>query len=701
MARTLVSRSFDYAVTATGLAIGLGSLGWLVANQHDIGWKVFLAVPVIALLGGLPTLIGRTGGGIEIGMDSCVLVFLAYFADPIAALAVWSVGVGIGQGVRDKRGSTKLFNIGLGVLAGGLALFVLTSMGSLRQIGGRELLAIGLAAAAYFLVDFTVSGVSLSLEEGTTVGHELAPTGALMALVAFMSIMSLGYLAAVVVDRLPPWACGLLVLPLVTILVASRTQSRGAEHARRLRILLDAAARIQTVTERSALLDTLTLTARDLLRDHRVQLRDTAPSADEIGVRVRGSGRDQWIVCPALNRARSTTRDDQQGLTALVALADDAFARLRLVVAMSHLAWYDPMTSLGNRSLFMDRLSHALEMQNRRPGGVGVLFCDLDGFKRINDLFGHAAGDALLVEVGKRIKSSVRSGDTIARLGGDEFAVLLEDVADTQEVQATAARILEALRRRVIIAGDDLSVTVTIGLAMSELSSSADALLSHADLAMYHGKSQGRDRCETYRLSFGDERRRRIELVGTLRAAIHEGDLEVVYQPVIQLKTGDIMGVEALVRWRRGDELISPDLFIPTAEESGLIVGLGDMVIDLISADAPRLRAAAGKRLSIGINISVQQLQDEQFADRLLEAWDGMGDVQAVLELTERAFVTDHDVIQQTMTRLADADVRFAIDDFGVGFSAIGYLQRLPVRILKVDKSFLATIEDDPRGVLC
>ena len=426
-------------------------------------------------------------------------------------------------------------------------------------------------------------------------------------------------------------------------------------------------------------------------------LRQTPPGPHEIGVRVQGTEDEQWIVGRALNRARSTARDDLNGLAALVALADDAFTRLSLSEAMAHLAWHDPLTSLANRALFMDRVEHAMEMQHRRSGRLAVLFCDLDGFKRVNDLFGHAAGDEVLVEVGRRIRAAVRQEDTVARLGGDEFAVLLEDVR-SEDVELACNRILQSLRGGIQLYGEDVAVTTSIGVAMSETGASADALLSQADLAMYHAKSQGKDRHETYRLSFGDERRHRLELIETLRRAVEARGLEVAYQPVLDLQGPRIIGVEALVRWRRDGVLVPPDVFIPTAEETGLIVGLGEIVLDKVTADVPRLLAAAGERLSIGVNVSAQQLQLDGFASDVLLARDLMGDVDLILEVTERDFVNNDPRSLATMNRLADADVRFAIDDFGVGFSSMNYLQRLPVRILKIDRSFVASLDDDERS---
>ncbi|MBA2559340.1 MAG: EAL domain-containing protein [Propionibacteriales bacterium] len=705
MTRARASHLFNSTVVVTGAGLAFVALVTSALHWEDLRGVYFLAVPAIVLMGYFPMLIGRTGGGIEIGLDSCVLVFLANSLGvhsaigPWQSLVIWSLGTALCQAMTDKRRPVKAFNIGLGVIAGGLALLVIHKAQDLDgPLTPRDLLATGAGAAVYFVADFLMSATSLSLEEGTSLPAELAPTGALTAFVAFLAIASLGFLVALVTFRLDPRSALLFTVPVMTILVASRAQSRGGEHARRLKVLLDTAVRAQTVGDRATMLEILRDGASDLLRDPRVSLRTDPPGPHEIGVLVRGADDELWIVSPALNRARSTAKDDQTGLEALVAVTEDTLARLRLSDAMAHQVWHDSLTGLANRSLFMDRVGHAMELQRRRGGRLAVLFCDLDAFKRVNDLFGHAAGDELLIEVGRRIRATVRETDTVARLGGDEFAVLLEEVHEPGEVEVSCQRILSALRVRFPLFGEDVLVTTTIGVAMSETGASADALLSQADLAMYHAKSLGKDRFETYRLSFGDERIQRIELVETLRRAVDAKTLEVFYQPVVDLQTHVIKGVEALVRWRRDGVLVPPELFIPTAEESGLIVGLGDIVLDIVTRDAPKLVAAAGRTLSVAVNVSAQQLQLEGFATRVQAARARMGDVQLVLEVTERDFVNNEPRALTAMNTLVAAGVWFAIDDFGVGFSSIGYLQRLPVRILKVDKTFLTNIEEDSRA---
>jgi diguanylate cyclase (GGDEF)-like protein len=693
-----LSRVFDAVVVAIGVTVATVVTVVLARGAGDMKPAYFLAAPLIVVVGWFPLVVGRIGGGIEVGLEACVLIFLANVVSPWQALGVWTIGVVAGQVINDKRRLAKAFNSGLGILAGALALLVIHLVGGHGQGTVRELLGTALGAAIYFAADFLITAVSLSLEEETPLLEDVARGGAWVSLFAYLAIASLGYLGGLVARALPPWSAVLLVVPVATIMFASREQTRGAENARRLSVLLETAVALSIAGSSAEVLETIRAGAADLLRNPRIVVRDHPPTRSEIGVRVRGTENETWIVGPALNRMQSTVDDDRHGLQALVAVADDALARLRLSEAMTHLAWHDPLTSLANRSLFMDRAEHAIAVQARRNGRLAVLFCDLDGFKRVNDLFGHSAGDDLLVEVAGRISAAVRVEDTVARLGGDEFAVLLEDVAAPDEVGAACERILGALRHHIELSGEDVSVTITIGVALSDTASSAETLLSRADLAMYHAKSLGKDRFEIYRASFGQQRLQRIELVETLRRAVERRDLEVVYQPVLSFAESRIAGVEALARWHHNGQPVPPAIFIPTAEESGLVVGIGDLVLDIVAADAPALVQAAGGPLSIAINVSPIQLQLDDIVERVLTARTAMNGADLVLEVTERDFVRNDTRTIAAMTALAEADVRLAIDDFGVGFSSMSYLQRLPVRILKVDGSFVTSIERDPRA---
>ncbi len=696
--RSRLSSSFNYGVAASGLGLGAASLlAFLLTAQHPP--LVYLAACplLIMVMAWFPMLIGRTSGGIEIGFESCVLIFLALSVDLVAAQAIWSVGIVLTQLTADKRAWIKFFNTGLGMLASALALVVIDA--SRGAVQNPELFhtfaAAMLGAAVYFLVDFALSAVAVSLDERSDLWAELASPGTITALAVFLAIDTVGYRATEIVKNEPWWSAALLSVPLATIMVAARARSRGAEHARRLDVMLRTAVRVQALGDRGEVLDTLRDSSQALLRDSRVALRSEPPEAGEVGASVRDGADIVWVIGPSRNRARSTAADDQQALDALVAVVDEALARLALSEKMAYQAQHDALTGLANRTMFLDRVNHALTRQRRHGGKLAVLFCDLDSFKRINDSHGHAAGDELLIEVARRIGSGLREEDTLARLSGDEFAVLMESVVDLDDVEGVCRRLQSVLRTPIEVAGQEVLVTVTIGVAMSSGDDSAEVLLGNADMAMYHAKSCGKDRFEIYEITLGDERLRRLELVDALRQAVDNRELKVYYQPIVDMVTGEVRGLEALARWRWDDTWVSPEIFIPVAEDTGMIVKLGDLILGLVCADAPKLRAAAGRDISISVNVSARQLELDSFAERVLDVRADMEGVRLILEVTEHAFVSDNPRTFASMTALAAEGIRFAVDDFGIGFSSIGYLRRLPVHILKIDKSFVNGLDED------
>jgi diguanylate cyclase (GGDEF)-like protein len=489
----------------------------------------------------------------------------------------------------------------------------------------------------------------------------------------------------------------LLAVPLVTLLVATRALTRGRENARRLSVLFDAAVRAQTLTDRGQVERAVLEDACRLLRLDDVELRVRRPGPGEIGAELDDGEERRWVVARAMERARSTVAADRQALQALTAVARDALARLAITREKVHVARHDPLTDLPNRGILLDRTDHALTRARRHGSSVALLFLDLDGFKPVNDRFGHAAGDAVLVEVAERIRGCIRDTDTAARLGGDEFAVLFEDV-DLGAVVAMSERVLAAVREGVVVAGEPMPLSASAGLAYADSRDSGAGLLGKADLAMYEAKTRGKDCLVTYQHTIGKSRMERLVMVEDLRRAIAESRIDVVYQPVVATTTRRTVGVEALARWERNGRAVSPDVFIRLAEDAGLVVALGDVVLAQVEADAALLRRSVPGELIMSVNISAQQLRDRSFVDRISRTVGALAGTKLVLEITEReGILADEDVLA-TMHAIGAMGVSFAIDDFGVGFSSVGYLQQLPVQVVKADGSLAHAIDTDERA---
>jgi diguanylate cyclase (GGDEF)-like protein len=695
-----ISWAFDGSVMAGGAILGLLAVVELLTEgnfNHQWAIALIAGAPLIALMSRFPLVLDRGSGGIEIGFESAVLVFLVCFHGGEGALGVWTIGQLLSQLTTTKRVDTRLFNIGLSILAGSMAVFVMRTVGGLGTTEPREMLAVGLGCSAFFLIDFVVSAVSVALEDSGPVLGELRQTAALAALGVFVAIDSLGYLAALVQRLLPAWASLLLAVPVFTILVATRALSRGREHRRRLSALFDAAADAQVVETSEELERVLRDNVRAAVASHVADLQSGGPGPREIGARVRTGARTMWLVAPAVNRARASVEGDRKALEALATVGEEAFSRLRLTAEMGRLARHDALTSLPNRTLFLDRVEQAVARSARSGATLAVLFLDLDGFKGVNDRFGHAEGDDLLKTVASRLVSCVRAADSVARLGGDEFAVLLEGVEDVAELDALCHRLLAALRREIRVMGHEVVVGASIGVAVARPDDDAAGLLRNADMAMYRAKALGKDRFFVYQPSLREENVRRLELVEALRRGISH-ELVVHYQPIVDLVAEEVRGVEALVRWQRGDVLVPPDAFITAAEESGLIIELGERVLDRLVADAPAIAAAAGRPLIFGANMSAHQLRDPAFVDLVTAAVAALGENTLLLEMTETVVVADDVETDIALRRLRAAGARLAIDDFGVGFSSIGYLQHLPVDTLKIDRSFIRDIASNQRA---
>jgi diguanylate cyclase (GGDEF)-like protein len=363
---------------------------------------------------------------------------------------------------------------------------------------------------------------------------------------------------------------------------------------------------------------------------------------------------------------------------------------------MVHYARHDPLTDLPNRGILLDRVAQALHRARRHDVRVALLFIDLDSFKPVNDRFGHAAGDEVLVEVARRLVVNTRDIDTVARLGGDEFAVLLEDVT-VGEVVEISDRILASLAAGAEVSGHTVPLGASIGIAFGDGSESGEALLRQGDLAMYEAKGRGKAQHVAYEPGIGQARMERLVLLDELRAAIASRDLRVVYQPVVTTATGRIAGVEALVRWTLDGAEVPADVFVRLAEDTGLVDSLGELVLETVAHDAPTLRSAAGGPISISVNVSARQLQEPVFLSAVEQAVQAMGRTGLVLEITERQEIGDAATLE-AMRVISELGVRFAVDDFGVGFSSISYLRDLPVHVVKTDAALAQNIDTDERA---
>jgi diguanylate cyclase (GGDEF)-like protein len=380
------------------------------------------------------------------------------------------------------------------------------------------------------------------------------------------------------------------------------------------------------------------------------------------------------------------------------ALGHHTRLRLRAEARVVHQAFHDPLTDLPNRALLSERLTAALARVNGGPGAVSLLLLDLDRFKLINDTLGHQAGDALLVTVAERLRGSVRPADTVARLGGDEFTILLEGVAGPAEAEEVADRITEALALPIDLSGRAVVVTTSIGIAYREAGHASGAdLLRDADVALYQAKAAGRARWAIYDAAAGEAARERLALETDLRQALDRDELRVVYQPTVHLSTGRVVAIEAFLRWEHPIHgTLTPERFLPIAEETGLIRDLGRWALEAACREAGRWRSASlGEPPVVSVNVAAGQLQDPGFvADvaRVL-AETGLPGEALQLEIAEAAVMADATGTIRTLERLRPLGVRGAMDHFGTGPSSLTVLPRVPVEALHLDRSFVGDLD--------
>ena len=383
---------------------------------------------------------------------------------------------------------------------------------------------------------------------------------------------------------------------------------------------------------------------------------------------------------------------DDPHVCGLVFTSRDIGERIRFQEELEHQAFHDALTGLANRVLFRERVEHSLAA--RRDARIAVLFMDVDDFKLFNDSYGHVLGDSLLVQVANRLGGVLRSGDTAARLGGDEFAILLEGVEGLYAASDVAGRVLALFDEDFWLNDTHLSVSVSIGVAVSDGShTSAEELLRDADVAMYSAKANGKDRVEVFEPAMQTAVLERLELANQLRRAVERSEFVVYYQPIVEILTERVIGTEALVRWQHPDDgLRPPGWFIHVAEETGLIIPIGDFVL---GQACRQLRAWQGElqqpALRMAVNLSPWQLRDPDLVDKVRDtlAVSGVDPALLTLEITETALVEESHAMMTRLRELKALGVRLAIDDFGTGYSSLSYLRQFPMDAVKIAKPFV------------
>jgi diguanylate cyclase (GGDEF)-like protein/PAS domain S-box-containing protein len=405
-------------------------------------------------------------------------------------------------------------------------------------------------------------------------------------------------------------------------------------------------------------------------------------------------GAHRWMETHAVRL--SGERDD---MPLVLSITRDITERKQAERRLRQLAHFDSLTDLPNRVQFIERLEATMADADRRERLVGVVFLDLDRFKNINDSLGHEKGDILLREVAMRLGGTVRRGDTVARLSGDEFALVLADMGHVDDAIHVVQKILDVFRQPFRVAGHDLFVTASLGVTLYPFDDrGAQELLRNADVAMYRAKESGKNNYQFYVAEMTARVSERLALENDLRYALERGELSLVYQPIADCRRGDVVGMEALLRWKHPERgMIPPALFIPLAEETGYIIPIGEWVLRTACEQCRRWQQMGFPRLYVSVNISSRQFHQKDLPASVYRIVQetGLNPATLDLELTEGMVMQQAEATIETLRELVAMDIHISIDDFGTGYSSLSYLKRFPINVLKIDQSFVRDIPRD------
>ena len=403
---------------------------------------------------------------------------------------------------------------------------------------------------------------------------------------------------------------------------------------------------------------------------------------------------------------QTTAYVSASGAVELLAVGRDISGQHATEERLRHMATHDVLTGLPNRSLLSDRLGMAVAQARRTGKGFSVVALDLDGFKKVNDALGHPVGDTLLRIAGERLRDILRDVDTLARVGGDEFVAILPGAVEESEIQIVARRMIATMQLPFEIQGHALYVSTSIGAATYPQHGESEVkLLAHADSAMYRAKETGKARCVIYNDQKFTAPEHDVSLEAAMFDAVRNGEFLLHYQPIVDARTRQIMGFEALMRWKRPElGMVPPIQFIPMAENNGLISLLGAWALKAACVQVRRFEEAAGRELYVSVNVSPRQFRNDQFLDVMDDALtlSGLRGNQLSLEITEGILMSDPEHAEALLNAISARDVRIAIDDFGTGYSSLAYLKRFPIATLKIDRAFIKDLPESVKdGAIC
>src|SRR5688572_28283718 len=643
-----------------------------------------------------PVRLGHDGESEHLHLDEAFLVPMAVFLSPPEV----AIGIGIASLAGNlwfRRGWMRTaFNTGQATATAAVGGIVAHSLGTATGIFNVRS---GIAAVAGVLLYSVLSMLAVAriicLAQGSSFWATLRD-GVDVRLATWGSALSLGVLITAAIDG-HGWVLVSAVVPIAMLQFAYRRAFRQYRERRQMERLYDASTAIRATIDSDTVRHELIRAAYELLPARTARLTEPGPTAPG-ALRVCLDEASEIEVTPN----DGVTFDDQDRfmLQAITSVAATALSNARFQERLTYQAFHDPVTELPNRPLFLDRLRHAQARMARSSTHYSLVFIDLDRFKVVNDSLGHAAGDNLLVQVSRRLQGTLRSGDTLARFGGDEFVVLLEDLSGEAEAIGIVERLLESLTEPFLLGERELIVTVSAGVVIGDGTHlGPDECVREGDVAMYRAKARGGGCFEVFRHDLERGGLPRLDLEIDLRRALAEGELEVHYQPVVRTRSQAVVAVEALVRWRhpvRG--LVPPVEFIPLAEETGLILALGRFVLEESCRQVGEWQRAHPELdgLVVSVNLSPRQFRQADLADQVAEALvrSGLDAASLCLEVTEGVMVEDVEAATTTLNRLKTLGVAISVDDFGTGYSSLAYLKRFPIDYVKIDRSFVAGLDE-------